>query len=91
MKKYYLLLNLCLPVLVIAQDKPDKPLPQPQVIKKDSVVVIRLTPLPANFYEQNTGYFCKNEWQLQKKTGVAFKFRLGSVEYCDRLEGKKRF
>ena len=91
MKKYCLLLNLCWPLLVAAQAKPDKPLTPPQVIKKDSVVVIRLQPLPANFYQQNTGYFCKKEWQLQKTTGVTFRFRLGSVEYCDKLEGKKRF
>ncbi len=44
--------------------------------------------IPANFYTQNFGFFCKKELQLQKAIKVPFVFRLGSVEMCDRLEGK---
>lgn len=33
-------------------------------------------------------FFCRIEHQLGKKTQVPFKFRLGSVEYVDWLEGK---
>jgi len=52
---------------------------------------IRLLPLniPANFYSANTGFFCKKELLLEKKTKIPFRFRLGTLEYCDRLEGKK--
>jgi hypothetical protein len=46
--------------------------------------------IPANFYTQNFGFFCKKEVQLQKAIKVPFVFRLGSVEMCDRLEGKGR-
>jgi hypothetical protein len=42
-----------------------------------------------NYYTQNFGFFCKKELQLQKAK-VPFVFRLGSVEMCDRMEGKKR-
>ena len=32
-------------------------------------------------------FFCKKEIQLEKMTGIPFKFRLGSVQQCNRLEG----
>ena len=33
-------------------------------------------------------FFCRIEHELGKKLPVQFKFRLGSVEYVDALEGK---
>lgn len=33
-------------------------------------------------------FFCRMEYKLGKKTHIPFKFRLGSVEYVDWLEGK---
>lgn len=47
--------------------------------------------IPANFYSQNFGFFCKKEVQLQKVIKVPFVFRLGSVEMCDRLERKGKY
>jgi hypothetical protein len=41
------------------------------------------------FNVNNLGFFCKQELKLQSVTRVPFKFRLGSVQYCDRMEGKK--
>ena len=34
--------------------------------------------------------FCKMEHQLEKRSAVPFRFRLGSVQYVDWLEGKSR-
>lgn len=45
-------------------------------------------PLPQNFYNQNLGYFCKKEVQLQKITTLPIYIRLGSKEYVDYLEQK---
>jgi len=39
-------------------------------------------------YTQNFGFFCKKELQVEKLTKVPFKFRLGSVQQCDWMEGK---
>jgi hypothetical protein len=44
--------------------------------------------LPQNFYNQNPGYFCKKEVQLQKLTTLPIYVRLGSKEYVDYLERK---
>ena len=37
------------------------------------------------------GFFCKKEWQLEKATKIAFKFRLGSIDACNKYEGKLNY
>jgi hypothetical protein len=37
---------------------------------------------------ENLPFFCKIEHKIAQKLPVMFKFRLGSVEYVDWLEGK---
>ena len=44
--------------------------------------------ITGNFYTQNFGFFCKKELQVEKFTKIPFKFRLGSVQQCDWMEGK---
>ncbi len=47
------------------------------------------TVLPANFYCNQLGFFCKKELKFEAATGIPFKFRLGSLQYNDWLEGKR--
>ena len=35
------------------------------------------------------GFFCKNEWKMEKITRVPFRFRIGSLEQCDFYENRK--
>jgi len=43
-----------------------------------------------NSYYENLGFFCRKEIQFQKVTTVPVKFRLGSYDYVNWLEGKDR-
>jgi hypothetical protein len=44
--------------------------------------------IPSNLYYVQSGFFCKREWELERATHVPFRFRLGSLDYCNELEGK---
>ena len=52
-------------------------------------VPVRVSMISADHYTQNFGFFCKKELQFEKATKVPFKFRVGTVQYCDWMEGKK--
>jgi hypothetical protein len=59
--------------------------------KLDSTTIFtkKLTVIPANYYNTRLGFMCKKEWQLEKKTKIPFRFRLGSLAYTNMLEGKR--
>ena len=44
-----------------------------------------------SFYTNNLAFFCRQEIKFEKVTKIPFKFRLGSVQQVDYLEGKKGF
>ena len=46
--------------------------------------------VPPDFYTRSFGFFCRKELQLEKCTGIPFRFRLGSLQQCNVLEGKQK-
>jgi hypothetical protein len=46
------------------------------------------TSLADDYYSRHFGFFCKRELELEKTIHVPVRFRLGSLENCNRLEGK---
>jgi hypothetical protein len=48
---------------------------------------VSLNPLYYQFTVQQ-GVICRKEYQLEKRTGLPLRFRLGSLAYVDRLERK---
>ena len=41
-----------------------------------------------DFYTINFGFFCKQELQFEKTMKIPLRFRLGSLQECNRLENK---
>jgi len=63
---------------------------QTTIATKPSVILypVSYSLISPGYYTQNFGFFCKKELQLEKVIKVPFKFRLGSVQQCDWMEGK---
>lgn len=73
--------NVMLPVLPNTHFLPD-------TARASGVYNTPFTFMASNYYTNSLGFFCKKELQVEKTLKFPVKFRLGSVEYTDKMEGK---
>lgn len=45
--------------------------------------------IPASWHTQQWGFMCRQEWKWEKQYGLPLRLRLGSLDYVNKLEGKR--
>jgi hypothetical protein len=69
---------------------PDFIIPESYYYRGPSVLLWHKSiPVSQDFYYCNLGVFCKGEAIMEKATGIALRLRLGTLDYVNKLEGKK--
>ena len=68
-----------------------KEIPKTPVTSNATSALARVPPAPyiPKIQPKHFGFFCRVESRIERKSGIAPRFRLGSTEYVNYLEGKR--
>ena len=66
-----------------------KPIANVAITKVDSLKYSPVNILSPNNYVKGLAFFCRQEILFEKRTKIPFRFRLGSLDYVNKLEAKK--
>jgi hypothetical protein len=58
------------------------------LFKQKEQTLITQKPVPMAYSYDHLAFFCKLEVRMEKATKLPIKFRLGDVQYMEKLEGK---
>jgi hypothetical protein len=58
------------------------------ILDQHSVYPQFLSPLSKDFYHAHLPFFCRTELKIEKAISIPFRFRLGSLDHTNYLEGK---
>ena len=47
------------------------------------------TAIPGSWHTRQWGFMCRQEWKWEKQYGLPLRLRLGSLDYVNKLEGKR--
>lgn len=61
-----------------------------QWVRTDLPATFRPSIVPKDAQARSLGFFCRQELRLEKAIRIPLRVRLGSLEYVDRMEGKRR-
>lgn len=64
----------------------------PQPVKMNTIATNQHFQLVApDNYTQHLGFFCRQEWKMEKATKIPIKIRVGTNEQCSFLEQKTAY
>lgn len=89
--KYILMLALTMFVMQLSAQSVQTNATKSIVVNKVDLLQMPIKPIQSvlpNQYMQSLGFFCKQEIQLQKRSIMPVKFRVGTQQSCDHIEGK---
>ena len=79
---FYILFVSCTSLKAQYNPLPQKPIKDSLVAKFKYSTSYLLNQIPSHW-----GFICKQEWKFEKATKIPLKIRLGSLDYCNKLEG----
>lgn len=84
-------ITIAILISTVANGQEKTPATQPFIFipkQYDLSSISKTATVAPNYISKNQGFVCRQEWLVEKKTGLPLRVRLGSLDYVNKLEGK---